>query len=277
MNIGENIKMCREFKSLSRNDLSSKLGVNTSTISRYESGARKPSLNAINEIADVLEVEIDTLLNGINIAVYDRFDVFEIYHKLNTKTKLSKFLGFKDDYDMFFVGFSEGLHNDKNLYMKLASYLKLSQCELYNWILSNVIYEMVGWDDFNISNLSRDKLIYIIDNSILEPQSIDSLLRDGLSSVNVNNLKKFFSNQTTLKLDELKSKYSNNKIINAAVEGKELTSSSSNSDSDNIIENNKDKDIYIIQRAKNKMPKEKQNEMMKILRSVFDDYFNDED
>lgn len=38
-----------------------------------------------------------------------------------------------------------------------------------------------------------------------------------------------------------------------------------------------DKDIYIIQRAKSKMPKNEQDKMMKILKMAFEDYFNDED
>lgn len=49
-------------------------------------------------------------------------------------------------------------------------------------------------------------------------------------------------------------------------------------DASNEYENcTHDDDIYIIQRAKSKMPKNEQDKMMKILKTAFEDYFNDED
>ncbi len=211
MNIGENIRILREFKDLSRNELASKLNVNVSTISRYESGAREPNLNTVNEISNILEVEIDTILNGINIEIYDRYDVFEIYSKVNTRVPLHKFLGFNDKYDMGFITFTEGTSGNKNFYMKLGGYLKLNQSEIYNWILSDSIYSLIGFDDFKTSNFNKNDIKYLIDNSILETQSIDSLLYEGLSNINENKLKKYLNNRTSIKLNELKAKYITNK------------------------------------------------------------------
>lgn len=64
MNIGENIKKYRELKNLSRKDLASKLDLNVSTIGRYESGAREPSIDILGQIATILQVPIDILIGS---------------------------------------------------------------------------------------------------------------------------------------------------------------------------------------------------------------------
>lgn len=199
MNIGKNIKLCREFKKVSRNELASMLNVNVSSISRYELGTREPNMSTINNISNALEVEIDALLNGFSKDIYTRDDVFSLYNKLNTKTKLSKFLGFTDDYDIGFMALKEGA-GSIDLYFKLGGYLNLTDNQIYNWILSDCITSLIGYNDFKVSKLNYDDIKYIIDNNILKKQSVDSLVNIGLSKENEEYLKKYLSERDSIKL-----------------------------------------------------------------------------
>ena len=199
MNIGKNIKLCREFKKVSRNELASMLNVNVSSISRYELGTREPNMSTINNISNALEVEIDALLNGFSKDIYTRDDVFSLYNKLNTKTKLSKFLGFTDDYDIGFMALKEGA-GSIDLYFKLGGYLNLTDNQIYNWILSDCITSLIGYNDFKVSKLNYDDIKYIIDNNILKKQSVYSLVNIGLSKENEEYLKKYLSERDSIKL-----------------------------------------------------------------------------
>lgn len=197
------IKELRKIKKLSQQDLGNKLGVSGAYIQQIENNKKNPSIKTLNNIADALEVELDILFNGISLDIYTRDDVFNLYNKLNTRTKLSKFLGFTDDFDFDFIGFKEGLSADMELYTTLANYLNLTDTQIYNWILSDCIISLVGYDDFKISNVSHDDIKYIIDNNVLNVQSINSLMSEGLSEENKALLRRYFSSKSTIQLKSL--------------------------------------------------------------------------
>lgn len=197
------IKKLRKIKKLSQQDLGNKLGVSGAYIQQIENNKKNPSIKTLNNIANALEVELDILFNGVSLDIYTRNDVFNLYNKLNTRTKLSNFLGFTDDYDINFIGFKEGLSADIELYTKLANYLNLTDAQIYNWILSDCIISLVGYDDFKISNVSHDDIKYIIDNNVLNVQSINSLISEGLSKENKSLLREYFSSKSTIQLKSL--------------------------------------------------------------------------
>lgn len=197
------IKKLRKIKKLSQQDLGNKLGVSGAYIQQIENNKKNPSIKTLNNIANALEVELDILFNGVSLDIYTRDDVFNLYNKLNTRTKLSNFLGFTDDYDISFIGFKEGLSADIELYTKLADYLNLTDAQIYNWILSDCIISLVGYDDFKISNVSHDDIKYIIDNNVLNVQSINSLISEGLSKENKSLLREYFSSKSTIQLKSL--------------------------------------------------------------------------
>lgn len=197
------IKKLRKIKKLSQQELGNKLGVSGAYIQQIENNKKNPSIKTLNNIADALEVELDILFNGVSLDIYTRNDVFNLYNKLNTRTKLSNFLGFTDDYDINFIGFKEGLSADIELYTKLANYLNLTDTQIYNWILSDCIISLVGYDDFKISNVSHDDIKYIIDNNVLNVQSINSLISEGLSKENKSLLREYFSSKSTIQLKSL--------------------------------------------------------------------------
>lgn len=205
MNIGKNIKKIREMKKISQDQLANNSGIPRTSLGRYERGERTPNVDVVAKIANALEVDIDLLINGLSYEIYDRSDVFKLYNQLNTKTRLSNFLGFRDDFEMDFEMFKAGHVGDYNLYDKVANFLGLSEDELYKWYLSDTLYELIGLDDFGVSDLSKDDLKYIFDNNLLEKQTFDSLNTEGLSINNQNILKNYFNNRTKIKIDKMKS------------------------------------------------------------------------
>lgn len=60
--IGEFIKQKREDKGLTQDDLASKLGISKPTVSLYESGERKPTLDRLIELAKILDTPLSHFL-----------------------------------------------------------------------------------------------------------------------------------------------------------------------------------------------------------------------
>ncbi|EGT3815694.1 TPA: helix-turn-helix transcriptional regulator [Clostridioides difficile] len=62
MGVGESIKKYRLEKNISRQELAKKLGVNISTITRYENGIREPNIDTLIKIASIFRISTDLLL-----------------------------------------------------------------------------------------------------------------------------------------------------------------------------------------------------------------------
>jgi len=63
----ERLKDLREAKSLNQQGLAIKLNVSQSTISYYETGERKPDLDALIQLSDFFDVSIDYLVGRSGI------------------------------------------------------------------------------------------------------------------------------------------------------------------------------------------------------------------
>ena len=59
---GEKIKLYRENKKMTQNDLADILEVSSGTISKYESGALEPNIESLKKLADLFGITIDELL-----------------------------------------------------------------------------------------------------------------------------------------------------------------------------------------------------------------------
>ena len=66
--LGDRIRALRESKAYQQTDFAKKIDVTNVTLSRYETGERKPDYNTLQKIADYFEVSIDYLLGRTNIA-----------------------------------------------------------------------------------------------------------------------------------------------------------------------------------------------------------------
>lgn len=129
------IKELRKEAGLTQADLASKLGVNTVTLSRYETGDRNPKLDKLEKMADLFHVSIDyitcktnsrtgadehwdELAKKINVGVTKPFTKLDVSITDNSETHLLNY------YKMLnHEGQQEALKQVKNL-TKISDYKK---------------------------------------------------------------------------------------------------------------------------------------------------------
>ncbi len=90
MTISERIRLARQKKGITQNELAVKSGINNKSISRYELGSSTPPADAIKAIADALGVSTDYLLSdkeNITIKDKDLFERFEIIQEMTGEVK----------------------------------------------------------------------------------------------------------------------------------------------------------------------------------------------
>ncbi|MBO8158858.1 helix-turn-helix transcriptional regulator [Thermosyntropha sp.] len=76
MNLNEKIKELRLQKNLTQEQLGKLIGVTTSMIGMYETGARKPSLEVLTKLANCFDVSIDYLLGREDELQINREEMF---------------------------------------------------------------------------------------------------------------------------------------------------------------------------------------------------------
>ena len=79
--LGDKIKLYRENKKMTQNDIADILEVSAGTVSKYESGTLEPSIESIKRLAELFEISIDELLN-------DEKEKFDISKRNEIKRKL---------------------------------------------------------------------------------------------------------------------------------------------------------------------------------------------
>jgi len=67
MSIGTNIKNIRELRNFSQEHVATEVGMSQSAYARIESGKTIPKVDRLQQIADVLEVDLSTLISTTNI------------------------------------------------------------------------------------------------------------------------------------------------------------------------------------------------------------------
>lgn len=67
-NLGEKLKSARKAQRITQQALADRLGFHRSTIANYEMGRRKPSLEELKEIAGILYVDLNYLLEGEEVS-----------------------------------------------------------------------------------------------------------------------------------------------------------------------------------------------------------------
>lgn len=66
--LGDKIKMARKAQKITQQALADRLGVHRSTIANYEIERRRPSLSELKEIAKILHVDVNYLLEGQEVS-----------------------------------------------------------------------------------------------------------------------------------------------------------------------------------------------------------------
>ena len=91
-NIGEIIQDNLEMKNMTQSELGEKLGLSQKAISKYVTGKSLPSIETLEKICSILDVNITSCfnLNSINSLSpqhKDEIDVLKYYRLLNRKNK----------------------------------------------------------------------------------------------------------------------------------------------------------------------------------------------
>ena len=89
MTISERIRLIRQQKNISQNELAKSAGINARSLSRYELGSSIPPANALKAIADALGVSADALLSDDNSQINDKelYKKFEAIQDMGGDTK----------------------------------------------------------------------------------------------------------------------------------------------------------------------------------------------
>lgn len=66
--LGDKIKMARKAQKITQQALADRLGVHRSTIANYEIERRRPSLDELKQIAKILHVDVNYLLEGQEVS-----------------------------------------------------------------------------------------------------------------------------------------------------------------------------------------------------------------
>ena len=68
MTFGSRLKQARTNKRLTQNDVADKLGIDFTTISKYENNRSQPDNEILREMASMYEVSLDWLISGRDLA-----------------------------------------------------------------------------------------------------------------------------------------------------------------------------------------------------------------
>ena len=72
MNIGNNIKQIRELRNFTQKYVADEIEVSQSTYSRIEKGTTPIKIDTLQRVAEVLEVDLNTLLSTTNIFHFNK-------------------------------------------------------------------------------------------------------------------------------------------------------------------------------------------------------------
>jgi transcriptional regulator with XRE-family HTH domain len=89
MTIAERIRLYRQQKGLTQEELAKEADLNKKSLSRYEIGTSVPPADALKRIADALEISADALLNDEQIEIRDKnlLKKFQVIQDMNGETK----------------------------------------------------------------------------------------------------------------------------------------------------------------------------------------------
>lgn len=196
MSFGERLKRLRKKRKITQKDLANVLGVDNTTISKWESDIYEPEMTAINKIADYFNVTVDYLLgrtddldeNIKNTNIMSKFPMR--LRKLRKEKKLTaKKLGEKLDLaESTISGYENGNRSpDINTLQKIADFLETS----VDYLLGRTDEpHPLGYDPDKVDALflSRrgkkgERADYLEDLSEADRKLIESLLRKAADIV----------------------------------------------------------------------------------------------
>ena len=76
--LGEKIKLYREKKNMTQNEIAEILGVKATTISKYEAGTLEPNIESIKKLSETFGITIDELLKDEGDFDISKINILEI-------------------------------------------------------------------------------------------------------------------------------------------------------------------------------------------------------
>lgn len=144
MTVGSNIKFARKFYKLTQKELADKIGKNLSTIKKYESDQINIPYQVLDDISDVFEIDIETLVGS-------QSSLETCLIVTNENKKVPNELLIQENKDLYIK--SEGLSNETINLVK--SILKKSELKSY----FNTIIEYANNDNpVGFTEKEREKL-----------------------------------------------------------------------------------------------------------------------
>lgn len=91
-NIGDIIQNNLEMKNMTQSELGEKLGLSQKAISKYVTGKSQPSLDTLERICSILDVNINSFFNlnknhSTQPQNKDELEILEYYQSLNARNK----------------------------------------------------------------------------------------------------------------------------------------------------------------------------------------------
>lgn len=131
--LGENIKKFRKIKNMSREYLSTKLGISVHTLSKYEQGQREPNIDMLNKISNVLGVTINELAGEQDTIT--KTILGDLISSGISLAEISK------DTDIDLNTLEDMLNNSVNIpwenIKKLGKYIKCTDEQITQWITAD--------------------------------------------------------------------------------------------------------------------------------------------
>lgn len=156
MNISDNIKRYRKEKGLTQKELAEKLDKSIRMIQKYESGEVEPSIEVLNEIANVLGTDFFEFLNSNDSKINMNWDEGTV--KLTPKITIDNNLINELIYTLFEnkeIGYVNILEGDLEF---IAEHLKKNLIDVLNMVKEKNNYILQGYyypDDFK-QRLEKD-------------------------------------------------------------------------------------------------------------------------
>lgn len=207
MNVAENIKKFRKEKNLTQKELASKLGVTSTTVQNYENERRKPDINTLNKIANILGVTINDLAGEKDTITKQSIE--QILSTGVTIDELSQKTGISVDKLNSFMNNSADITYDE--INKLGKYLKLTNDEIAEWItwdtFTSIVYNNKGKDEpqaqfikkfFLNEPITKNDLISVVAD---DDKEIVNQFYSPVNNINKNNLLSPATSTTVLKQD----------------------------------------------------------------------------
>lgn len=128
MSIGENIKILRLQKNITRKELAQKINVTDVTISRYENNTREPGIQTLNKIAVALNVDINQLLDN-NESQNDLSNYCDIegYDRVQFERDIHFDIGMESFFKGLGLNFSYDFDNERNVNIYIINNIRYDE------------------------------------------------------------------------------------------------------------------------------------------------------